>query len=346
MLNYAPFFPFSQEEKVMPLLWPICCVNLNIVKNFAKLAVFFSLTFIIIFLAAAGIRFLSLRVDWAKSLPPKPETSLTLLIAAAHWALSLALFSAILLALSYAARRNCFAPFTMIIIMVLSMAFSFGLSFALENWKSVPFAQSAGIPLGGKGLILSNSLNGNETAVILLNGATESLGPRVTAIPDQPLIFNEAATANLESQSGLRGESSSIILPPVPFADVTPWFLKSLYIDIRLNAEMFHKKFIEGLMPFLIYSFSLIFFLCSLGFAVKFSVWPLANLFLGVLVFRGVLALETFFYTPEMQDIFDSFFKNLMSVETAVPFIFIGFGLMVHFYSFLVFIIQRRDRDD
>jgi hypothetical protein len=303
------------------------------VKNFAKLAIFFSLTFIIVFLATAGIRFLSLRVDWAKSLPPKPETSLTLLIAAAHWALSLALFSSILLALSYAVRRNCFAPSALLCIMTLAFVLCYGFSFALENWKSVPPAQSSGIPLGGNGLILSNSLNRNETAVILLKGTAEPLGPRVTAIPGQPLLFHETAGANFD-------------LPPVPFADVTPWFLKSVSIDIRLNGEMIQKKFIEGLIPFFIYSGSLIFLLCSLGFAIKFSAWPLANLFLGILAFRGILALETFFYTPEMQEIFDSFFKNLLPVELAVPLIFVGFGVMVHFYSFLVFVAKRRDRDD
>jgi len=303
------------------------------VKNFAKLALFFSLTFIIIFLATAGIRFLTLRVDWAKSLPPKPETSLTLLLAAAHWALSLSLFASILLALSYAARRNCFAPFAILCVMILSLAFCYGFSFALKNWESVPPAQSAGIPLGGKGLILSNSLSRNETAVVLLKGTDEPLGPRVTAIPDQPLLFHETASANFD-------------LPPVPFADVTPWFLKSLYIDIRINAEMFQKKFVEGLTPFLIDAGSLIFLLCSLGFAIKFSAWPLANLFLGILAFRGVLALETFFYSPEMQDIFDSFFQHLLPVEIAVPLIFVGFGVLVHFYSFLVFIVKKRDRDD
>jgi hypothetical protein len=303
------------------------------VKNFAKLAIFFSLTFIIIFLATTGTRFLSLRVDWAKSLPPKPETSLTLLIAAAHWALSLALFSSLLLALSYAARRNCFAPITILCVMTLSFVFCYGFSFALNNWISVPPSESTGIPLGGKGLILSNSLNRNETAVVLLNGTDEPLGPRVTAIPDQPLLFQEAASGNFD-------------LPSVPFADLTPWFLRSLSIDIRLNAEMFQKKFVEGANPFLFYAGSLIFLLCSLGFAIKTSAWPLANLFLGVLVFRGVLALETFFYTPEMQDIFGSFFKNLIPVEIAIPVLFIGFGVMVHFYSLLVFIAKRRDRDD
>jgi hypothetical protein len=276
---------------------------------------------------------LSLRVEWASSLPPKPETSLTLLIAAAHWALSLALFLSILLSLSYATRRNSFAPSSILLVMTLSLFFCFVFSFALERWKSVPPAQSAGIQLGEKGLILSNSLNRNETAVVLLRGMAEPLGPRVTAIPGQPLFFYESALVNFD-------------LPPVPFGDVTPWFLKSLYIDVRINAEMFQKKFLEGVIPFFLYTGSLIFLLCSLGFAVKFSAWPLANIFIGILAFRGVLAFQTFFYSPEMQDVLGSFFKNLLPVEMAVPLLFVGFGVLVHFYSFLVFVAKRRGRDD
>jgi len=279
------------------------------------------------------MRFLSLRVEWAKNLPPKPETSLTLIIAAAHWALTLALFSSILLALSYAARRNCFAPMAILCVMILSLSFCFGVSFALDNWKAVPPAQSIGIPLGEKGLILSNSLSRSEIAVVLLRGTAEPLGPRVMAIPGQPLLFQETAVSNVD-------------LPPVPFGDVTPWFLKSLYIDIRLNAEMFQQKFHEGFISFLIFAGSLIFLLCSLGFALKLSVWPIANLFLGVLAFRGILALETFFNTPEMQDIFDSFLQNLMPTALAVPLIFTGFGVLVHLYSILVFIVKRQDKDD
>jgi len=302
------------------------------VKNFAKLTIFFSLSFVITFIAASVIRFLSLHVEWAGNLPPKPETALTLLIAAAHWALTMALFFSILLSLSYAARRSYSAPFTVLYVMALSLVFCFVFSLALERWNSVPPAQSVGISLGDKGLILSNSLNRNETAVVLLKGTAEPLGPRVTAIPGQPLVFHESASANFD-------------LPPVPFGDVTPWFLKSIYIDVRLNAEMFQKKFVEGFVPFFIYIGSLIILLCSLGFAIKFSAWPIANLFIGIIAFRGVLALHTFLYSPEIQDILDSFFKNLMPVQLAVPLLFTGFGVMVHFYSLLVYVVRRRDRD-
>lgn len=302
-------------------------------KNLAKLAIFFSLTFVIIFAVSAGVRFLELRVDWAKNLPPKPETSLTLFIAAANWALSLTLFSSIIVSLNYAIRRNYSAFMTIICVMSLSFILCFGITSALEHGKTVPPAQTMGIPLGAKGLILSNSLSRSEASVILLSGSLEPLGPRVVAISGQPLIFQETASANFD-------------LPPVPFVDETPWFLKSLSIDVRLNAETLLQKFREGFFSYFIYAGSLIFLLCSLGYAVKFSVWPLANLFIAALVFRGILMLETFFNTPEMQEITRSFLDNKLPVPLALPLLFFAFGVLVYLYSFLVFAVKRRDDDD
>jgi hypothetical protein len=303
------------------------------VKDFLKQAVLFIISFLVIFLAAAGLRFLLLRVDWAKSLPPKPETALTLLIAAARWALSLALFSSVLFSLSYSVRKKYSQLISVISVMCLSFLFCFGISFFLENWESVPPAQSTPITLGEKGVILSNSLNRNETAVILLNGTTEPLGPRVTIIPGYPMVFYESALVNFD-------------LPPVPFMDDTPWFLKSLSIDIRLNAEIFQKKFYEGFFSFLIYAGSLIVLLCSLGNAFKFSAWPLANLFLDILIFRAVLAVTTFLNTLEIQDVIDSFLRGMIPLTLAVPLIFLCTGLLLHLYSFLIFILNRRVSDD
>ena len=303
-------------------------------KNLARLSIFFSVCFTVIFMVAAGIRFLSLYVEWARNLPQKPVTFLTLLIDAARWALSLAMYSSILLGLSYAARRDFSAPITLIGVIALSMIFNFGISLALHQWKNVPPAQAVGRQMGEEGLILSNSLNRNETAVILLRGMAEPLGPRVTAIPDMPLFYQES-TAN-----------TGISLPPIPFGDDTPWFLRSLFIDIRLNAEQFQQRFGEGFLSYFAYAGTLIFFLTSIGFIIKFSVWPLANVFMGALVFRGILAMETFFNSPEMQDILGSFFKNIMPAAMAVPLIFFGFSLMVHAYSFLVHISKRRGDDE
>lgn len=289
---------------------------------------FFSLTFIIIFAAVTSLKFLTLRVEWAKILPAKPETTLTLIIAAAHWAMSLTLFSSILITLNYIVRKRYFPLISIIFVMGLSFAFCFGISFALEQWKSVPPAQVSGVQLGEKGLILSS--------VVLLEGTADPLGPRVMAIPNQPLVFHESAASD-------RGRT---MLPPVPFGDDTPWFLESVAVDIRINAQMFQRKFAEGFFPYLIYSGSIIFLLCSLGFAIKFSVWPLANLFLATLAFRGILALVTFFNTPEMQEIIGSFLDNKLQIDLAIPIFFTGVGLLIHLYSFLVYAVKRRVDDD
>jgi len=298
------------------------------------LAILFTISFVIIFLIATGIKFLGLRVQWAQNLPPKPETSLTLLIAAAHWALSLTTYTTILMSLSYGARRQYFAPMVVISVTVLSLVFHYGISTALYQWKNVPSAVSGVKQAGESGLILSNNLERNETAVILLKGPSEPLGPRVTAIPDHPLQFIES-TPNV-----------NLDLPPIPFGDDTPWFLKSVSIDLKLSEAQIHRRFIEGQHTYFLYAGALIFLLSSLGFAIKFSVWPLADLFLGALAFRGILAIETFLNTPEMQEIISSFLGNQIPVSMAVPAVFLAFGLLINVYAILVYIIRRRRKED
>jgi hypothetical protein len=222
-----------------------------------------------------------------------------------------------------------------ICLLVLSTGFNFGISLALRNWEFVPPSQNSVKPLGGPGIILTNAHRRSETAVVLLQGPLDPQGPRVTAIPGQPLAFHGRAPSYAE-----------FTLPPVPFGDETPWFLRSLAIDIRLSAEQMQGRMDKGFIPFLIYSGALLFFLCSLGFILRFSAWPLANLFLGCLAFRGILALETFFNSADMQDVFDSFLGKWLLVEMAVPMIFCLFGLLVYIYSILVYAAKKRSSDE
>ena len=306
-------------------------------RKLAKLILFFSVTFVIIFAAATCLKFLALRVDWAKNLPPRPETALTLIIAAAHWALSLTLFSSILLTTNYFVRKNHLPLTSIVCIMLLAFGFTFGISLMLEHWKSVPPAQTAGVQLGGKGMILSNSMNRNVTAVVLLEGTANPYGPRVMAIPGQPLAFHETLPID--------HAGANLILPPVPFGDDTPWFFESLVIDIRLNAQVFQRKFSENIFLYLLYVGSIIFLLCALGYVIKFSVWPLANLFLAIFAFRGILALGTFFNSPEMQETINSFLNNLIPAAFALPIFFIIIGVLVHTYSIMATIVKRRVDD-
>jgi len=200
----------------------------------------------------------------------------------------------------------------------------------------VPPAKIPVQPLGSPGLILSNNTRPTGTVLVLLEGSAKPGGNRVIATPGKPLLYQAEFTGR---------DMSLISQPPAPFNDNCPWFLKSLAIDLRLNAENLRQRFGEGLLPFLAYTGALIFFLSSLMFLFKFSAWPLVNLFLGCLAFRGVLALETFFNSPEMQDVFDSFLQNRLPLSLAVPLIFSTVGLLIHLYSFLVFLTKRQNNN-
>lgn len=308
-------------------------VNLNIVKNIAKITLFFCITFIIVFLTAMFFKYLSLRVDWVKILPQKAETAQSLMISAAHWALTLSLFTSILSAMNYIVRRK-FNPFVSIIcVMSLSFLFCFGISIVLSYWSSVPVTQSESMQFGGKGLILYDEMNRDENAVVLLNGTSDPLGPRVTVIPGQSMVYQY-------SSSGIAG------LPPVPFGDDNPLFLKSFSADIRHNSGVFRQKFNEGIFSYLFYAGSLIFMLCSIGYFFKFSAWPLANLFIVILIFRGILALLAFVNSREIQAVIETYLNNRLPASLALPAFFLCFGLIINIYSLLTYAAKRRSYDD
>ena len=300
-------------------------------RKLAKLAVFFSLGFIILFIILTGMRFLAIRVESIRVLSQQPRAVLTILIAAARWALSAALYAGILLGLSFIAREKIFTPAAVLCVIILAAGFALGINYGLKSWENVPSAVTTARSYGGPGLILANSERPSATVLVLLKGPAEPDGARVVAVPGRPLLY----------QGEFSGRDPAA-LPPAPFVDNSPWFQRSIAIDIRLNAEYLQRRFNEGPLPFLIYAGALIFLLCSLVFILKLSNWPLANLFLGCLAFRGVLALETFFNSPEIQDVFDSVLQNRLPLSLAVPMIFCGIGLLAHLYSFLVYAAKRQ----
>jgi len=266
-------------------------------------------------------------------LPVENEALLTTIITATYWALSVTLYGSIMLSLSYIIRRRIFAPFGVLCIIALAMGFTFGISLGLNQWKLVVPEQYMALPLGEPGVILTQA----NTSVVLLNEPKDARGPRVTAFADRPLLYQAEPT----------GPNNSVLsLPPLPLGHDSPWFLRSIAIDFRLNSEQLSRRFDIDPIQFFIYAGSLIFFLASLGFIFKLSRWPLANLFTGTLIFRLILSLETFLNSPEMQDTFLSFIGNRLPAYLLVPLIFCAFGFMVYTYSILVFFARKRSDDE
>ena len=266
-------------------------------------------------------------------MPQAPETVLAAFIASARWALTFTLYTSLLLSLGFAARKQCFTPAVIICLVTLSLGFTYLVSVGLSQWRfalPIQFSQNMASPLGRDGLILSHGLSRNETAIVLLRGLEEPRGPRVVAIPDRPLAFQPEAPLAAE-----------FTLPSIPFENETPWLLRSLSMDIRFSAQQMYNHFNQGLIPFLIYSGALVFLLSSLGFIFKLSTWPLAGFFLICLAFRGVLAMEIFFSSPETQGMIGSFIGDMLPAEFIIPAIFCGLGILVNIYSALASLVKK-----
>jgi len=306
------------------------------VRKLVRLVLFFSLGFVVLFLVSAGIRFLAIRIDWISTLSRQPRAVLTGLISAARWALSLSLYGGMLLGLSYMSRNKVFKPAGLFCLLILTFGIICGSNLLIKDWEKVPSSKTEITEIGQPGLMLSGTAGASGTVLVLLEGPAEPDKARVIAVPGKPMQY----------QAEFAGRDSSALpqarLPRVPFTDNTPWFMKSIAIDLRLSAENLANCFDRGFFPFLFYAGALIFLLSSLVFIFNFSMWPLANLCLGCLAFRGILALETFFNSPEIQDVFESFLQNRISVTLAVPLIFCGMGILIHLYTFFVYLAKRK----
>ncbi|MDR1444940.1 MAG: hypothetical protein LBI94_08690 [Treponema sp.] len=304
-----------------------------LMKNIARLVLFFTLSFAGIFVFTATIRFLHMRIDVIRVLPPQNSRVETELLAAARWALSLSLYSSLLLSLSYTARRRIFAPAAMLCLFILASAASLGITIGAGRLSRLSSSVIPARPLGNPGLILTQA----DNAMVLIQNPAEEWGSRVVSIPGQPLIYQEVP----------RGpDNQPISLPPIPFRTDAAWVFQSIDIDFSLASGQLGRRFDSpgsGIIPFMAYICALVFLLVSLRFVLGLSKWPLANLFLGALVFRGILSLETFLITPEFQEILNNFLEDLIPPSYTIPLIFVFLGFFVCLYTVLSYLVRRKE---
>jgi hypothetical protein len=302
-------------------------------KNLAKLALFFSVSFVIAFLCSALLHFLALWIDAARIVAEAGEQSANLITALAR-ALPAAIYITILLALSYTARRKMPIPLSIIAIIAFSAIFTFGFSLGIRQIEGLNFALESGASIRGRpGLILSRQNN----AMVLLKESRDALGPRVVSLPGQQLFYQETP----------RGPNNTVLaLPVLPFRDEMPWFINSMLIDFTLTSRKFDEAFKAGIIPFAIYAGALIFLLASLRFLLEASSWPLANLFLGAIAFRGILALGTFLNTNEINTLLVSFTGKRLPSSLITPLAFSALGILVILYTLLVHLARGKGAEN
>jgi len=296
-------------------------------KNLARLIIFFSLAFVILFICSGFFRFLSSWIDSVRVISNDTERG-GMLLSSFSAALPISLFIGILLALSYSVRRKIPAVSSIITVFLLSVIFCYGIFFGIERIRVYDpgFLVNSG-PQKRSGLILSQQ----DTRVVLLGDSNTPAGyPRVLAFPERPLVYQESALGPV---------SATITLPIEKNA---PWFIQSILIDFSLTAREFDTRYAGDPLSFLAYVCSLLLFLACLRFLFGLSSWPMANLLFGFLVFRLVLSLVVFLNSTEVQTFLITFANKRIPDYLTVPFVFLVLSAAVILYTFLAFLARRK----
>lgn len=300
-------------------------------KKLARLTLFFSLSFIIFFSAALFFNFLSSWIDLVRFVPVGPVPGVG--VDELFWkSLPAAIYLSALFSVSYTARREISVPAAILGVFVLGCLFTGGFSLGIKRVEAlkpalnpVPSLESA------PGLILRRS----ENSMVLLRESSEPRGPRVVSLPGRPLVYQEVPL----------GPNNTILsLPAIPFGVELPWFIRSLIIDLTLGAGELQRRLEKNFISFAAYAFSLVLLLSSLRFLLELSRWPLANIFIAAVVFRLILALETFLNAREINELLGSFLNRRIQPEFVTPLVFCVLGGLFILYTFLAGMAQGSGR--
>ncbi|MDR3356631.1 MAG: hypothetical protein LBO04_05520 [Spirochaetaceae bacterium] len=302
-------------------------------KNYARFLIFFGLCFPILFITAFGITFLYAWVDAAGQIPAKNGISLDEILQAGRWTLPFTLYLTVIFSINHGRRHKVAWPLIFTGVTVLASLFTFGVSKGLSNagaLRAPPLEIERGT-LGRPGLILSRP----GTVISLLDRPSNPTGSRVVALDDRDLIYQKKPV-------GADGEIIS--LPPVPFRGAHAGLLTLIIGDLAQSGRVLAARFDEGPVPYFSWTLALIMLLTSLGLVFELSHWPLANLFLGLLLFRGVLALEVFLNSDGMTEYLYEFTRGALPPDLITPAIFASLSVLVLTYSFLLFLSRLLDK--
>lgn len=298
-----------------------------IVKHFAKLALFFSFSFIGILLVSSLI---SLFEEWVKQavlFPPGERLPLNILTFLSN-SVSAAFFSSILLSLSYASRRHLAYPVVFVILLTFSLIFSSAVYVGLDRFARLgdfSVKQPANpAQLTHPGFIYNPG--SRDTRFVFLLDPLKPGSPRVVASED---LYYQRHGASLDPS-------------PLPFAKEKSVIFGSIARDFLQSSLYFQSLFRAGSGAFWVYIGSLAIFLLSLGCMVNISYWHLANLFFATLVFRGALALETFLNQADINGLLRSFAGNAIPGPLINPLIYGILSALILLYAGLVYLARGR----
>jgi hypothetical protein len=295
-------------------------------KNFARFLVFFGVCFPLLFLLATGITLLHVWIDAVSSVPAKTGIYLKEAVESGRWILPATLYLSVMFSINYGNRHKVSRPFVFFSLIILVSLFTFGASKGLNSVYNMtePPMQISHRTLGAPGMVLYRF----DTVITLLDSPSNRMGSRVVSIDGRPLIYQEEPI-------GADGEIIS--LPPVPFHNPDKGFLRTIRGDLSISGQGMAARFEEGLVPYFAWICSLILLLVLLGFATEVSHWPLANIFFGLLVFRGALAFEVFINSDAVSGFLRDFLHGALPDMFITPVVFTAIATLILIYVLLLF---------
>lgn len=305
------------------------------VKGIAKLVIFFTVTFVITLLSLSFLKFAEVWIDAARHIPARLISFLPEILKVLASSIPFSLYLSLLLVLSYSVRRNMKTITTMALLFFLSTGCMTAVNLGLKKMMSFPPEEpvQSVSTLGYPGLMLNQS----DITIILLETPAKKDSSRVVSIPGQKLIY----------QAKPIGPDNTVLpLPAAPFQRELSYSLKSIMMDFSITAAYYQTLLDEGIIPFILYTAAVCLVLCSLRFLFTVSRWHLANLFLGALVFRGILTLEIFLNTDEILFYISDFVGKWLPNQFLRPLIFTIIAIMVILYTVLAYFSRGRLKKD
>jgi hypothetical protein len=297
------------------------------VRKTAKLLLYFSLTFTIVFLLSAGLGVLQVWIGAVTSVPVRSFMAFADFIPSVEWALPFTLYLTTLMAMSYACRIKISLPGACVGLFVFAFGFTYAVSQGISHAKGMaapPMRIEHGT-LGKPGL----TLNGHGVTVVLLDDPSNAAGERVVSLDDRALFYQPQPV-------GPDGTAAS--LPPVPFKPKNIALFDGLLTDFSLSAKELSARFADGFVSYAAYAGAVIFVLLSLVTVLDIGAWPLANIFIGAVLFRFVLSFEVFILRRETLEYLAEFLGRWVPVNLVAPCVIGAAGVLLALYSGLVYV--------
>ncbi|MDR2397639.1 MAG: hypothetical protein LBD74_02640 [Spirochaetaceae bacterium] len=289
-------------------------------KHTLRVAVVFSIGFASLFIIAMLIQWLYIRLE-----PTMPEGKFLGMAV-----LPLTLYGGILLTLRYTVRVGVPILQAVITVAILALGWSGVLVLGLERLTLPAHSQNTVLNLGSPGLILARS----DKAQIFLPDPHNLQTPLVFAGIGPGLVY-EATPDEETFQKGLG-------YPLVSFRTEVPAFLQGILRDLASTATQFRSRLNQGFPAFMLYAGGLILVLSSLRCFFTLGAWPLANLGIGILVFRGVLALEALLNMPRTQRNLFLLSGSLIPQALLSPLILYALGILLLLYTGVSVLVKQR----